>query len=360
LIVAYVSGHGFGHVVRTAEVLRAVREQEPRMPVTVVTSADSAFARRTVPAPAAVRPLECDVGLAQRDALSIDEAETLRRWRAFQALSPEWVRDEAGWLRRVGARVVLGDVPPLAFDAAAEAGVPGVALANFSWDWVYRHLAGRLPALAEAAEACAASYRRTGVLLELPFAGDLGAFPRREPVGLLARRPGVDRREARRRLGLPGGPLVLLSFGGLGLPCFDPRVLAGLAEFHFVTAGEWPALPGNATGVPATRLEAAGLGYHDLVGAADVVVTKPGYGIVSDAIGAGTRIVYTERGDFPEYAVLVEGMKRYLPCAHVANADLLAGRLRPALSSVLAEPACPSADTGGATTAARRLLELAA
>ena len=153
--------------------------------------------------------------------------------------------------------------------------------------------------------------------------------------------------------------MVLVSFGGLGLPGFSCRVLAGLAEFQFVVSEPEPGAPPNVVAVTASRLEAAGLGYADLVGAADVVVTKPGYGIVSDAIGAGTRLVYTDRRDFPEYPILVREMARCLPCAYVSNADLLAGRLREPLERVLAlAPAAPP-ELGGADVAARRLLDAA-
>ena len=92
-------------------------------------------------------------------------------------------------------------------------------------------------------------------------------------------------------------------------------------------------------------------------GAVDVCVTKPGYGIVSDAIGARTRMVYTERGDFPEYPILVAEMARWLPARHVSNADLLAGRVGPVLDEVLATPFPPPPDMSGADRAARRLLE---
>ena len=109
----------------------------------------------------------------------------------------------------------------------------------------------------------------------------------------------------------------------------------------------------------AARRDTLGVGYQDLVRAADVVVTKPGYGIVTDAIAAGTRIVYTERGDFPEYPILVAGMQRHVPCAHLGNDDLLAGRWRAAIESVLARPVPPRPDLSGAAVAARRLLDLA-
>jgi L-arabinokinase len=244
----------------------------------------------------------------------------------------------------------------LAFEAAAEAGIPSVALANFSWDWIYRHLAQRQPRLNEAAAWAAAAYGRCGLLLKLPFAGDLGAFPKAEEIPLVARRPRIPRGEARRRLGLGETPVALISFGGLGLPAFDPRVLARVVDVEFVTVGAPTAGPSNVRCLESAALEAAGLGFEDLVGAADVVVTKPGYGIVSDAIGAGTRIVYTERGDFPEYPILVAGMAELIPCAHVSNSDLLAGRLGGPIRAVLDRPVPPPPDLSGASAAAELLL----
>jgi hypothetical protein len=282
--------------------------------------------------------------LVQPDALTMDEAATAERCREFAADEKERVRGEAEWLKRAGARVVLGDIPPLAFAAAAEAGLPSLALANFSWDWIYRHLAGRQPALGEAAEHAARAYARCDLLLELPFAGGLGAFPRREPIPLVARRARVPREEARARLGLePGRPAVLLSFGGLGLPGLE----VDKTGYAVLGTSGWPA---------AADLAALGLRYEDVVGAADVVVSKPGYGIVSDAIAARTRLVYTERGDFPEYPVLVAEMPRFLPVAHVSNADLRRGRIGPAVDEVLAQPFPAAPDLGGARAAARRLL----
>jgi L-arabinokinase len=339
-------------------VLRAVRELAPGLPITVVSSAPESLFRRAIPPLLEYRRRECDVGLVQRDALTIDEAGTAEAWLDFSAGWDARVTDEARWLAASDVRLVLGDIPPLAFEAAARAGVASVALANFSWDWIYRHLARREPRLAEAAERCARAYESCSLLLRLPFAGDLSAFPRIEDVPLVARRPGVAREEARRRLDLRGDrPLVLLSFGGIGMSGFDASVLEGL-PFHFVSVGPCGTTSAFITELAPRALEAAGLQYQDLVGAVDVVVTKPGYGIVTDAIGAGARLVYTDRGDFPEYPILVAEMTDYLPCAYVSNADLLTGRLLAPIRAVLGKPAPTRPDLSGASRVAERLLEL--
>jgi len=357
VLAVYVSGHGFGHATRTAEVWRAVRVLERDLFIAVVSSAPERISRAAVGEPLEYRALQCDVGLAQKDALSIDEEATVERWRAFEAGTRARVGREADWLGRARARVVLADIPPLAFEAAAAAGVPSVGLSNFSWDWIYAHNARRVPALTEAAARAREAYEKADLLLELPFAGDLSAFPRRERIPMVARRQRRDRAQTRHALGLERETAVLLSFGGIGLPGFDPSVLKPLRQYRFLLETERHDLPPNVLAVTGRLLEEKELVFLDLVGAADVVVSKPGYGIVTDCIAARTPLVYTDRGDFPEYPIMVAEMPRYLSTAYVSNEDLRMGRLDEAIRAVRSAPLPPPPDMSGAEVAARRLLE---
>jgi L-arabinokinase len=347
MLVAYVSGHGFGHATRLCEVLAAVRARAPALPIAFVGTVPERLVRRAVAGPLEVRAVAVDVGLVQRDALEFDEPATAEACRAFESTWEARVAAEVDFLRGRGARAVLGDVPALPFEAAARVGVPSLALGNFSWDWIYRHLSARQPSLAGSAARAAAAYATVGRLLELPFAAGLEAFPVREPIGMVARRPRVARAEARRRLGLDGRPAVLVTFGGIGLPGLSRASLEADAGLRWLLPDE----------LPEARLEALGLGYPDLVGAADAVVTKPGYGIVTDAIGAGTPLVYTERGDFPEYPVMVAELPRWLACVHVPNPEVRAGRIGAAVRRVLALPMPPPPALDGAERAAARVLE---
>ena len=356
-LVAYVSGHGFGHSVRTATVLGTVRALDPALRMAVVTAGPEWIFQQAIGSSLLFRAERADVGLVQKGALVIDAAATQAECEAFEQEMPARVEREAAWLREIGAGLVLGDIPPLAFLAAAAAGVPSIGMSNFSWDWVYGHLAAHQPGLSAAASAAAAAYARATNLLQLPFAGDLSAFPRRTPIPLVVRRAAITRLEGRRRLGLGLAPAVLLSFGGLGLPGLEFSVLSKLRSFQFLSEPTGSDAPPNVRVLSLQQLAAHGMTYLDLVAAVDVVVTKPGYGIVTDAIACRTRMVYTERGDFPEYPILVEEMTRWLPAVHVSNADLFGGRLRPALDAVLAAPFPEPPRMDGADVAARALLD---
>ena len=64
VLVAYVSGHGFGHATRTCEVLRAVRRRAPSLPLAVVGEAPDWLFQGLGALP--FRRVSCDVGVAQR------------------------------------------------------------------------------------------------------------------------------------------------------------------------------------------------------------------------------------------------------------------------------------------------------
>ncbi len=92
--------------------------------------------------------------------------------------------------------------------------------------------------------------------------------------------------------------------------------------------------------------------YEDLVAAVDVVASKPGYGIISDCAANATALLYTDRGRFCEYDVLVREMPRYVEAAFIGQADLRAGRWRDAVAELLARPPRAAMPAEGATTAA--------
>ena len=222
--------------------------------------------------------------------------------------------------------LVLGDIPPLAFAAAAAAGVPSVALGNFTWDWIYAGYPDVPPALLRAIRG---AYAQASLVLRLPMSGGFeGLQATTRDIPFIARASRQHPDDVRRALGVPEDkPMVLTSFGAYGLENFDKASLDHLRDYTVIT-NESP--------------EGGTFDYQDLVRAADVVVTKPGYGIISECIANDTAMLYTSRGYFPEYDVLVREMPKYLRAQFIEQDDLLAGRWGPSLERLLASPMPPS------------------
>ncbi len=357
LIVCYVSGHGFGHAVRVTEVLCAVRRRRPDVRLMIRSPApawlfDQVGERIHV-------PCRLDIGVIQRDSLTLDADASLNAYRTLIARKAELVEAEARALDSCAPTLVFADIPALAFDIAGRLGIPAVGMANFSWDWIYADYVSALPAYADVVTDLRASYGQASLLLRLPMHGDLSAFPRVRDIPLVARWPKLPPAETRRRLSLPEGErVVLLSFGGFGLPLRHASALADVRYVVTQSAGDDSFPHPLARFISNEELAAAGVRYEDLVAASDVVMTKPGYGIVTDCIAGGTRMIYTARGRFAEYDVLVDGIRAHLPSVFISNDDLHAGRWAGAIEAALALPRRPpTVRLDGAEVAAEALLQ---
>ncbi len=135
--VFYVSGHGFGHASRVIEVINALLERRPDSRVVVRTRTARWLFDLTVRGPFTYIDTECDTGIVQIDSLHLDEQASIARAHAFMSTFESRVAAEAHALDALGATLVVSDIPPLGVAAAAQAGVPAVAMGNFTWDWAY-------------------------------------------------------------------------------------------------------------------------------------------------------------------------------------------------------------------------------
>ncbi len=351
-LAVYVSSHGFGHATRVAEVIAGFFEYVPRCAVHLRTTAPS-WLFPAHDARLRMDSVATDVGMVQPHGLEIDFEATITRLDELEARWRERVAAEATWLDDVGAGLVLGDVPPLAFAAAAHAGIPSVALCNFSWDWIYGSYQNRDPRFAAHAERAAGCYTTARRLYRLPFHAPAPSFAARVDVPLIARRCPLPRREARRRLGLPlEGPLVLLSFGGFGSPAIEVSRFAEIRGVCFVATEACANAPSNLT-----CLDRPGLDYAMLLRASDVVLTKPGWGILAASLVNGVRVLYATRDDFPETPILVRALQAHATAQQITPTEVANGEIRAPLEALLARPV---AETHLAANGAARVAELLA
>jgi L-arabinokinase len=352
----YVSGHGFGHASRDVEVVNALGRLAPDARVTIRTAAPRWLFDLTLSSPTELVPVECDTGIVQVDSLHLDAAATIARAAAFHRTLAARAEAEARALSEAGVSLVVGDIPPLAMAAAVRADLPAIALGNFTWDWIYAGYPDEVRAAPDLLPTLRDAYRHATLALRLPMFGGFEVFGARvRDVPFIARRSRFDRAAARRAFVLPEGrPIVLVSFGGYGLASLDLTRLQALDAYTIVLTadpqqmrrGDSPAArPAAGSGNLVTLDEAAiyreGLRYEDLVAASDVVVTKPGYGIIAEAIANHAAVLYTSRGHFVEYDVLVAAMPRYLRCRFIGHDDLFAGRWARHLDALLAQPPPP-------------------
>jgi L-arabinokinase len=325
------------------------------------TSVPASFVEQSATVPIELQQAETETGVVQIDSLHIDEGATARRAAAFHDDFNARADAEAEVLRELGATLVVADVPPLACAAAVRAGVPSVVLGNFTWDWIYAGFPQFETTAPGVIDAIGDAYGRATRALRLPLHGGFETMRTVvRDVPFIARKSHRDREDARRILGLgTEDTAVLVSFGGDGVRLDHHAILRDNPIRMILTDGHSP--PGGDSANPLRltprMLSDRRLRYEDLVAAADVVISKPGYGIVSECIANGTALLYTPRSRFAEQDVFEREMPAVLRCRRIAADDLLAGRWREPIEALLAQPRPATVPaTDGATVAADEIL----
>jgi hypothetical protein len=360
-IVWFISSHGFGHATRDIEVINEIGRLRPDVRTVVRSGVPAAFVEQSATVPVELQHAETDTGVVQSDSLHIDEAATARQAAVFHEEFGARADTEAEWLRRLQATLVVGDVPALACTAAERAGVPSIVLGNFTWDWIYAAYPQFEAGAPGVIEAIGAAYAGATRALRLPLHGGFETIRTVRDIPFIARRSRRGRDEARRALGLSlTETVVLASFGGHNLGLDYGAIAQGNPFRLLLTDYEYPHDAGADRLVRVTRRHMAesGLKYEDLIAAADAVVGKPGYGIVSECVANGAAFLYGLRSRFAEQDVFEHEMPDLLRCRRIEQPDLLAGRWQGPIEALLAQPrptVVPATD--GAETAAAAILE---
>ena len=356
----YISGHGFGHTVRQIAIINALGARLPTLGIVVRTSAPRRLFDQTVRVPIIFLEGPTDTGVVQIDSVRLDERATVTRAADFYRTLTARATEEAALLTGHDAQLVICDAPPLACAAAAAARIPSVVISNFTWDWIYEGYEAELHAAPELLSTIRDAYAHASAGWRLPLHGGFATVPQVTDIPFVARHARTDRSrdDVRQALSLPcDRRLVLASFGGYGVKGLDLARFDCLEDVDLVMTAPsigMPSVKGPAHWVAEEDIYARGLAYVDLVSAVDVIVTKPGYGIIADCVANQTAMLYTSRGRFVEYDVMVKEMPRFLRCEFIELEMFLEGRWRDAIWRLLRQPAPPETPrTDGAEVVAR-------
>lgn len=334
-LLYYVSGHGYGHATRSAAIIEAFVAERPAWNVLVRTSApEHLFAGL---ARTSVYRLEqsLDPGVVEdADALGVDAAATLEQLESCYRRRQSLVAAEVAWLKTHRISLLVADFPPAAGEIAAAAGVPAIGVGNFTWDWLYEPLFSGHEHWDRWQAWLRSGYGKMQLLLRLPFshATGLEMFPAVQTAPLAMRRStrepgevlaalGLDSADRRRRVVLAmRGRIPLAARRRAALECGD------LVFLHF--DADAADLPENMRAVAlGPRLK-----FPDVLQAADAVVSKLGYGILSECIAAEKPIMHPPRQRFREDEIFAVEAGRFARLAPISQADFAAGCWRESLA----------------------------
>jgi UDP:flavonoid glycosyltransferase YjiC (YdhE family) len=306
-VLFYISGHGYGHVVRMSEVMRELRKRHADCRILARTQAP----RHMLPEGVEYSSAEFDSGVAERETgVVMDEPGTIERLKHLLNTWDTLVATEVGFVEENAINLIVADIPPVAGEIAHAAGVPCIAISNFTWDWIYE------PYAREHLGRLEQAYARMDVLLRLPF-----AQPDRLPFRRIVDAPLIARKSRSTPPARPRGSRIRALLGSRAQvsEAAFARASAEAPEFEFV--------------VPPV-----GAGFPEALASCDLVIAKLGFSMLAESIAARKPMLYPPRVNFREEAILQAQVSDHVPAVPIPLAEFYDGNWAPYLRRLVALP----------------------
>lgn len=296
-IAYYITSHGYGHALRSSVICNKF---SPDVEVIFRTLVPEAFFRREVLRPFSYAPAEFDCGCIQTDGVTVDIGRTIAAYCGRADKNAMILPDEAQWCVDQKIDGIVGDIVPFAFEVAHAAGIPSIAVTNFTWWDIYQEYCGTFPYFAPYVEKIRCQYGLAAMLLDLKASLPMEYFKKRKPVPPVGRvgKNIRDRILSEFSLG-KNKCLALIYTGNFGMDAIDWKKLERFTKWEFL--GLYPLLgsPSNYNVVSKRVFR-----YQDCIASVDLMVSKIGYGVYAECFLNGTPILYLPREEFAEYPVL--------------------------------------------------------
>jgi len=330
-----ISSHGLGHAAQVVPVLNELGRSVPGLQAVLRTQVPAWFFKDRLTIAWTLSPAQQDVGCIQHGPLNIDVEAT---WSAHARFHAEWeqkVRDETLVIQAAAPTMVLSTISYLATEAGALARVPTIGLCNLSWDQILEPWAE--PARRDQREIVSHirhAYAHADLMLRPAPGMTLSAFKNVTDIGPIACPLASDRAALRNAIGAePDEKIVVVGFGGIALDTLPFEQMEQFAGYRFIVSG--PVPEGCVRIHPASGLP---MPFGTLLASADLIVTKPGYSTVVEAVALGKPVVYVRRYNFADEQSLVDYLHRYGRAVELSTHDFSDGRWEPALAAALVAP----------------------
>lgn len=335
-----ITAHGWGHFTRSAALLQALHEVDPTVEFHLSTALPEAQLRDQLPFRFTYRAADYEPGVAQRSCLDSDLKRTIADYRGYCEQRPRWLAAEQRYLTEQRIDAVISDIAALPVRAAGALGLPAVGVANFTWDWILEPLLAGTDA-SDVPDLLREDYAHGRELFLLPFGQSTSSFAVTTQVPVLARHRRASTADALRTLGLSADanapPIALVCLGGWQGSSLPPITVEPGLQARFV-ASEGLAIDFPNPAVTFGARLPGNLVFPDLVAAADIVITKPGYGIASECVTQATPVLMVAREGFREAPELCAALAASHPTRVLDRATFAAGRWGSAVRELLAQP----------------------
>lgn len=349
-IVVDISANGYGHLAQLAPILQTLYQLRSNIAVTVRTDLDRSICAEFINIPFEMGPRPPDPDMRMRGPLHVDENGLFADYSKIFSDRDAVIAHEAQVLRALSADLMITNISMASVASAKAAGIPAAAVSSLNWADVFEAYCGDRDGADDILDWMIQGYSQADLFLLLTPHLPTSWLPNPTSIGPIAR-IGNDRRKALEDL-KPARYYVMASMGGI--PGIHSEIsLPPIDGVVWITPPNW-----RIDQVNSISRDELDISFIDLMKSADAIVTKAGYGSVTEAAANGTRILYTDRLNWCETPILEAWMTAHCTARKLPREALHSAELAHSLETLLAGPNPVPVEMTGASEAATAIATL--
>lgn len=291
----YISDYGFGHAARSISIIRELLNLRSNIHFVICTSFATTFLKQSLPSPnVSFRSTQTDVGyFLNEQSIKPDIEKIVQEYNVFVENWKEKVEGEKKFLLEEKIDFVISDISPLPFEAASELGILSVGISNFTWYTAYKGIIEE-----ERLDIFKTAYEKMNYFFQLAGYKERDWLANKRYYSFYARKVNSMEVERIKKLVNPDGSKVVIFFGlGMKVNNLDVQSLPlwNSANCVFIVSSNVKIHKENVFSIPFEDTES-----QNYIAASDLVISKAGWGTISEAVVNGIPLLILNRKELKE------------------------------------------------------------
>ncbi|MFE0623416.1 glycosyltransferase [Priestia aryabhattai] len=327
-IAYYISDYGYGHATRSTAIIRELLKQNEQVEIIICHSFAIEFLRQCFRYEHRVRFREIltDVGYVLKENSLEPDADLLNHEVAsYVSIFHTKLMYEKRFMEVANVSFVISDISPLGIAGAYLLNLPSLGISNFTWFTAYEELIGEL-----SLEFLEGRYKQMTYQFSLACSDEPHwGIKENQSFGFYSREVNNCEVQRIRKKINPTGDSHIIYFG-LGMKV-DIGTLSNLPIWQspnckFIVSSNVDVTHPNVYKIPQDETET-----QHYVAAADLVLTKAGWGTISEAVCAGVPLLITNRSSMKEDCHTIDYLVRHQLCDIIEWKELESLAITPSL-----------------------------
>ncbi|WP_088013323.1 glycosyltransferase [Gottfriedia acidiceleris] len=292
----YISDYGYGHASRSIAVIRNFLNRTSDVRVIICNSFAIEFLKESLAdygERVVFHEVQTDIGyVLKKDSLEPDPIRLLKQLQAFYENWEDIVENELEYFKDKVIVGILTDISPIGIEVGSRLGIPTIGISNFTWYSAYKDLVdenqlGRLRNSYEKMDfyfALATNQEKLGRIDQLDFSF-FSRTIKQEEVNRI--RNFVNPQGNKKVVFVGIGMKIDVPL--MGLPVWSNNENVYIVSSNVQVEGE------NIFKIPFNYTES-----QNYIAASDIVITKAGWGTVSEAVNLGKSLYVIDRQSLNE------------------------------------------------------------